>query len=146
MKLISMTDFAINQNSIVGDYRKTVFNYAKFLKQPLELGMFIPCDEENNFLEPPLHIELYEGDSYDSDCEKYQEAKSRVLFDGFGIVTDTYKSTKREFIHFPNSPIQIWRRLTYHTGRQECFFFDYYDKFKTIEDLIIYDLDLAVSF
>jgi len=40
MKLIPMTDFAIHQNSKVEDYRKVVFNYAKFLKTPLSVEMF----------------------------------------------------------------------------------------------------------
>jgi len=40
MKLITMTDFAIHKNSKVEDYRKVVFNYAKFLKTPLSIEMF----------------------------------------------------------------------------------------------------------
>ena len=66
MKLISMTDFVlgIEQNS----YTKTekyniiewqskcesfdkIIKYANFLKQPLKLGMFVPCDENGNVLE-----------------------------------------------------------------------------------------------
>ena len=35
-----MTSFAIHQNSKVEDYRKVVFNYAKFLKTPLSIEMF----------------------------------------------------------------------------------------------------------
>ena len=48
--------------------------------------MFIPCDEEGNVLERPLHIEQYEGDTYDLDCEQFQEARKRVLFKGFEVI------------------------------------------------------------
>ena len=64
MKLISMTDFVLEQkeklkNSEQGfniekyDFIINVCNYAKFLKQPLEQFMFVPCDENGNVLEKP---------------------------------------------------------------------------------------------
>ncbi len=62
-----------------------VFSYAQFLKQPLTLGMFIPCDLEGNVLEEPTH----HGKSIETSREtlkEYQEAKDRVLFEGFEAI------------------------------------------------------------
>lgn len=83
-KLISMTDFVLEQKlmlNIQGYEKKfisNVSNYANFLKQPLELEMFVPVDEEGNVFEEPIEtvggVELY--------SEKYQNAKEKVLFEG----------------------------------------------------------------
>src|SRR5665648_159369 len=82
MKLISMTDFVLEQYlTIASDniYLSMINcnNYAKFLKQSLELWMFIPCDEDGNVLEEPIEtiggVELY--------TKRYQQAKERCLFD-----------------------------------------------------------------
>ena len=56
MKLISMTDFVLELETNehwAQDYTKCV-KYANFLKQPLTLGMFVPCDEDGNFLPEDL--------------------------------------------------------------------------------------------
>lgn len=91
-KLISMTDFVVSdkvksQLEYVDAY-KLIRNYAHFLKQPLELWMFVPCDENENILEEP---KLFKSE----DCEEqnktitdirfkqYQQAKERCLFEGF---------------------------------------------------------------
>ncbi|ASK29703.1 hypothetical protein CEY12_06115 [Chryseobacterium sp. T16E-39] len=103
-KLISMTDFVLQFEKPVGyfedqsdflhcqvEYMQNVMNYAKFLKQPLTLGMFVPCDEECNVLsEPILGREPFSNNEEDfSNWErhrkKYIEAKEKVLFDGFEI-------------------------------------------------------------
>jgi len=59
-----------------------IFNYANFLKQPLTLGMFVPCSIDGNVLEEPVEsiggVELY--------AKEYQQAKQRVLFKGFGYI------------------------------------------------------------
>ena len=47
-------------------YRQ-IFKYAKFLKKPLKLEMFVPCDEDGNILEEPdcnLDIRVYEMKEY----------------------------------------------------------------------------------
>ena len=64
-------------------------NYANFLKKPLELGMFVPCDLEGNVLEEPKMYNLpteaasvMSKENYKScvkEYRKYQEAKERVL-------------------------------------------------------------------
>lgn len=95
MKLISLTDFVINEWSIdlTIESRKRIYNYAKFLKQPLTLGMFVPCDEDGNILEEPNkqdyifehHPELtgnpkeYDEEKYQNDCLEWILAKEKVL-------------------------------------------------------------------
>ena len=70
---------------------REVFNslekYAKFLKQPLKLEMFVPCDEDGNILKEPKRWEDYlqYPDSFDGNKEwdelyDYQQAKEKVLF------------------------------------------------------------------
>jgi len=87
-KLISMTDFVLSKKYTATGHE----NYAHFLKQPLKLWMFVPCDEDGNVLEEPVHYETwlklheYEGSAIGFDEHlKYQQAKERCLFDGFDI-------------------------------------------------------------
>ena len=58
-----MTDFVINKRkellrhseykNDLENYANIIYNYAQFLKQHLTLGMFVPCDEDENVLEYP---------------------------------------------------------------------------------------------
>ena len=101
--LIPMTDFVIeidenkpkfknfssfseiNQYEING-YNK-IRNYATFLKQPLKLEMFVPCDENGNILEEPqMRPERNSFDEEDMDYDAqelydYIKAKEKVLFE-----------------------------------------------------------------
>lgn len=83
--------------------------YANFLKQPLELGMFVPCDEQNNVLkfeEYQGYVILFQDHNdlenkkskinkggehaigfYRYENSKFQQAQERVLFDGFEFKT-----------------------------------------------------------
>ena len=99
-KLISMTDFVLEQiqNSKYEEFHQVnetfvnkVCAYANFLKQPLELWMFVPCDEDGNVLEEPQlktirnsFDEIVEDYDYD-ECEVYRQAKDKVLFVGFSV-------------------------------------------------------------
>lgn len=139
MKLISMVDFVLAQNEIetVSDYivqrnraRKfsKILNYALFLKQPLRLGMFVPCDEEGNVLKetPPFQ---YYGE-HTSDTAKrvwgYKEAQEKVLFKDFKI-------TKKENFYFIEKPDNIkYFRLLNNSN-------------KTIEDLLTYDKSIELT-
>lgn len=67
MELISMTDFVLEQK---GDNLK----YAQFLKQPLNLGMFVPCVDN----------EVFNYSKHGNENE-YQQAKERVLFEGYKV-------------------------------------------------------------
>jgi len=94
MKLITMTDFVLEQEQYrlknILPYPKSlsydkILNYATFLKQPLTLGMFIPCDEEGNVLEEKSIFNTTD-ECYIFDSElfyNYKQAKDRVLFEGF---------------------------------------------------------------
>ncbi|MCT4238494.1 hypothetical protein HZP42_19105 [Elizabethkingia anophelis] len=105
-KLIPMTDFVINSNEkrmssnpynerdYDNDFIRSVNEYAKFLSQPLTLGMFIPCDEDGNpWVYPPTNEEWEWAKKDSTEAEQsfkqkeylFNEAKSRVLFEGFEI-------------------------------------------------------------
>jgi len=104
-KLLSNTEFGFYVRELeINDHKKLELreSYDFFLKQSLTLGMFVPCDLDGNVLKEPkmwkTWLEVYgyniEGKTkgrYTSqlearrDCLKYQEAKDRVLFDGFSF-------------------------------------------------------------
>ena len=77
--LVPMTDFVLEQlneqNSITKPMRE-VFNslekYATFLRQPLKLEMFVPCDEEGNVLEEPKIEEEYVDEHTTQIFAQYQ--------------------------------------------------------------------------
>lgn len=72
----------------------SIRRYAQFLKQPLELWMLIPCDENNMPLKEPESYNMYldlaiaPANSWTKICKLYREAKSRVLFEGFKLLSD----------------------------------------------------------
>lgn len=140
MKLISMTDFVLEQDDKVRKqqinsfkFTMSVTYYAIFLKQPLTLGMFVPCDEDGNVLEEPDFFDgSYDDNGYGDvdkimfkECLKeYQQAKERVLFDGCEIkaIKDHYYVTKE--------------------GNENIFWASW-NTLKTIEHLIQYNLTLT---
>lgn len=109
MKLISNTFFGkqltekyLNGFNNLTYYQRIRSNYDNFLSQPLELWMFVPCDENGSVLEEPKEeqlcsycpLESWKSNSKGDSCEgskcdvasenyedKYQQAKERVLFD-----------------------------------------------------------------
>ena len=100
MKLISMTSFVLKQNKILETYvnhlRKPLFercvNYANFLKQPLKLEMFVPCDEDSDILHEPEGYEQRLPNmmtEYNDEIYRYKQAKEKVLFEGFEITDET---------------------------------------------------------
>jgi hypothetical protein len=84
MKLISMTEFVLDQGNPSNtdfQFADKVMSYANFLKQPLELWMFVPCDEEGNVLEEPRPQDGDDGNwNYQARFNQYQQAKERCLF------------------------------------------------------------------
>jgi len=151
MKLISMTDyvewikfknpeeFASDDlhDGVRGKFNRICL-YAKFLKQPLTLGMFVPCDEERNVLEEPdrppssLHLKMYE-----SELNQYQQAKERVLFEGFKMFA---------WNHSKDTPFMIGLDKSFG-----CVYWLHEDGWslskgiKTVEDLILYQPTLTKS-
>lgn len=106
-KLIPLTEFVNRIDELVPakDYEmdydtnssqlNAIKRYAKFLSQPLTLSMVVPCDDEGNVFEEPESYGWIQNcgsrDSYLTEddcieCEKYHEAKSKVLFEGFEVI------------------------------------------------------------
>jgi hypothetical protein len=136
MKLISMTDFVIQQNIHYANQdisleklQLIILDYAMFIKQPIALGMFVPCDEDGNVLEEKSIFNTTDEDYiFDSESfDNYKKAKERVLFKD----CTTYKPmSNSDYYVVEFNEMKIW--LT-HTNRM-------------IEDLVQCDLSLAVSF
>ena len=148
MKLISMTDYVlkINDNepkaknfssfTEIANYKKEgfekIFNYAKFLKQPLTLGMFVPCDEDGNVMEEPNHFPTGNNTlevEVQNKKNQFQQAKERVLFEGFEV--DFSDGVINPFLE------------QYPIGFYDLKEWVLSDKFKTIEDLTPYNLTLT---
>lgn len=73
-----------------------VVNYANLLNEPPSLGKFVPCDLEGNVLSEPERsdCQIYgqpkmEELQYEIRLKQYQQAKDRVVFDGFRIENST---------------------------------------------------------
>ena len=122
MKLISMTDFVLeidkNDKRLNRKYY-AIISYANFLKTPLNLGMFVPCDENGNVLNDPGLFPSFE-------LEQYRKAKDKVIFPNFEL---TQQSTY--FILTHNESGAKWLS---------------WNKSKKVEDLVEFYVDCAVSF
>ena len=120
MKLISMTDFVLEQtNKITNEWSEDdqirlldkISNYANFLKQPLKLEMFVTC-VDNEVFNYSMH----------GNKEHFEQAKQKVLFEGFQYCEKS------------------------NTVRNQVFIFSkQMIKELTIEDLVEYDLTLTES-
>ena len=101
--LIPMTDFVLRINEIEKEIDqffdswrmkqlRIIENYAKFLKQPLKLEMFVPCDEDGNVLAEPKIPHTFASENSDlyiekwkSETEIFNKAKEKVLFENASI-------------------------------------------------------------
>lgn len=147
MELISLIDYSdyLNQTGYTNDtcWEKHL-NYVSFLKQPLTLGMFVPCDLDGNVLEEPNHLDYKTKNSWnelvfksDFSCnnyhqayDEYQEAKDRVLFVGFNLkYSDKFVTT------VSNEKLWFNFKITnvFVNDRVVCI----------IEDLVKYNLELT---
>jgi len=149
-KLISMTDFVLEQmkntETLKDNFVKTAA-YANFLKQHLELWMFVPCDEDGNVLEEPKDYKVWlsAGSAFMNideilPCQKYQEAKERCLFEGFEFIESQKKGIELNLNLFI-SPYNNGGRI-YLTKKKSNGFHSWFQLF-TIEDLIQCDLILS---
>jgi len=79
-RLMPMVDFVIKTNSQEHSLNNLmqIRSYANFLKQPLELWMFVPCDLIQGKI-----VVLNEGDKH---C---QQAKERCLFEIYSFEGET---------------------------------------------------------
>ena len=118
-KLISMVDFCLEQRKThtgdFEDYCDLICRYAKFIKQPLALWMFVPCDLHGNVLEEkkPFQDKYYE----------YQEARERCLFKGFEMDNSFVTHKSHNSFFYPISCLHE----------------------QTIEDLVKYNLELTTT-
>ena len=134
IKLQSMTDLITwvdeKRNGNGGHY-DIIIRYKNFLKQPLKLGMFVPCDENGNVLDP--------SDVFKS-CEKgflYGKAKERVLFKGFEVKKSPYdKTNTTEYIGWEPYNASIFLNLR-GSGWKIM------DEYLTIEDLVKSKIELT---
>lgn len=76
MELISMTDFVLEQSESIksdmigyGEFIDKVVNYANFLKQPLKLEMFVPCNDSEKAKEKVLF----------KDCSTMQQGENTMV-------------------------------------------------------------------
>ena len=155
MKLISMTDFVLEQNEKIKkekygieSYYSTIqvsINYANFLKQPLKLEMFVPLDDGGNILEEPIFFEPNnenEIGNYQILIDEYYEARAKVLFEGFDLNQKDFSKLENIFC-LTKECFQI----TFFTKEKGCFMDNLKTnktyEIKTIEDLIEYDLQLT---
>ena len=92
---MSMVDFVLEnakQPYVEGTKYKDLVNYAKFIKQPLKLEMFVPCDEDGEILDEPRDYEQRLPNmmtEYNDEIYRYKQAKEKVLFEGFEITDET---------------------------------------------------------
>lgn len=131
MRLISMVDYVLEQDLETPKGRKIseIVKYGLFLKQPLELWMFVPCDKEGNVLEAvPYYADGIEK------VNEYKKAKERCLFEGFAIEEESFIS------NIPHFYLEIdGVKIMWNFNDKWVF----YKGFKTVEDLIKYDLQLT---
>lgn len=102
IRLIPMTDFVIKECGKCGSEPRLqrIEKYALFLKQPLTLDMFVPCDDKGNIVYEPAHPDYECFEKYKLDCRKYEEAKEKVLFEGFKV--NCYTDENGDFHEYVN--------------------------------------------
>ena len=130
MKLVSMVDyvFLCRKDESKDNIRSfwACEKYAKFLKQPLKLEMFVPCDDGEPLEKPDFFSGDYDENGFDDvdkmqyeiDVKQYQKAQEKVLFKN----KINLPKNKREFNNWVD-----------------------YNKIETLEDLLKYNLDLELT-
>lgn len=107
MKLITMTDFVLEEtknNVTLAESFQRCATYAKLLKQPLKLEMFVPCDEDGNLLQEPEEFKEWmnsdhyfnASESVTHQCRMYKKALEKVLFKGIDLSTAKYHCERNE--------------------------------------------------
>jgi hypothetical protein len=132
-KLISMVDFVLEQYKVKQspyNFWKKTEKYANFLKQPLKLGMFLPCDENDvPLVEPEIRKNSTDALNFTPRMIRYQQAKDRVLFDGFELCERN-----------PNLPCLVLKKELVFDDIH--FVIDHLLEYK-IEDLVQHNLTLT---
>ena len=143
-KLISMTKYTLQKSEKSlndTDWMIRIVKYAKFLTQPLEPWMFVPCDNENNVLKSPNNYFLDSPIKEDSKqyqesklVKEYKKAEDKVLFKGFKV---------HPWIHSENSTKTIsFDRIIHVFWYSNKLGWVLSNGVKTVEDFIKYNLEL----
>jgi len=141
--LISAVEFILQNTTDTLDsgYNSTELllrRYANFLKQPLHISMFIPATLEGNVLE----FDYPQNKAFDEIAQEafkneYQQAKERVLFEGFEIKThptiDTFKYIGFEYYEEPIFIVKSNTEIIQPT----------HGTYITVESLVKYNLTLT---
>jgi len=160
MNLKSNTEFGDYIDSQISNYKLNITNelnimqayqirrnFDKFLKQSLEIWMFVPCKLVDGVLvvleEPKEDMVIYNTGHLETDCNnfandfnQYMEAKERVLFEGFELKKTNWNAA--DLIHLNKKE----NRVTVE-NKNYCYL-DVKDfNSKTIEYLVKYDLQLT---
>lgn len=107
--LQSMTDFVEeikrNRSGYLDNDLNRIYKNAEFLKQPVELWMFVPCklvDSKWIPMEEPKKQYIYSWNPNASpnplteEYKEYRQAKERVLFEGWTYFEDNVVEFKTE--------------------------------------------------
>ena len=127
-KLISMVDFCLEQRKThtgdFEDYCDLICRYAKFIKQPLALWMFVPCDEDGNVIPDK------ENHFTRKELDYWEQAEERCLFKGFEVDYDRIVKNNEIRIQFNDYSVYLNNSKT---------------MISTIEDLVKYNLELTTT-
>lgn len=114
------------------DSHWNIVKYTKFLTQPLELWMFVPCKEVNGkweVLEETNPDFINDGVEYYARLNEYQQALDKVIFKGWK------KQYKNSVINSNNDEILFnYDGVIYALNNSIPD--DFRNKVKTIEDII----------
>ena len=117
--LMSSKDFGKTLNNKNDrDYRFFRDNYDNFLEQPLKLEMFVPCDDNGNVLEDIIGHGMIHN--YSEKLKQYEQAKDKVLFDGFDIYSNG--DLHNAFVTFESSRLEIMNVENLITDFQYSFY------------------------
>ena len=92
--VLTLSELHSNRTIINEEYCDNTRNYANFLKQPLKLEMFVPCDSDGNVLANPNNNMNLKYPKLKH--QQYRQAKEKVLFKGATINEYEYYSTKKQ--------------------------------------------------
>ena len=138
-----MVDFVLEQSKtndidfIQGLQKlERIYKYANFIKQPLQLWMFVACYLRNGIWIPYTKETLLNTSEL---FNEWEQAKERCLFDGFEFTESQNFSTVNKI---KNSVHWYTKDRLYLTTKKENGYHSYFQLF-TVEDLVQCDLQLT---
>lgn len=118
-RLISSKDYGKTLKNVSdNEYRRLRDKYDIFLEQPLKLEMFVPCDDNGNVLEDIIGNGMIHN--YSEKVKQYEQAKDKVLFDGFDIYSNG--DLHNAFVTFESSRLEIMNVENLITDFQYSFY------------------------